>query len=100
MSAFGFATDPPVSEKQRRAMFAAASGHSTLGIPRKVGREFVGKDQLAPNSSIPAGLRKRAKDMQPTEFNKLKALIQKWMSEEEDEPEHAEDDEKAQTAAG
>jgi hypothetical protein len=36
-------TDPPVSEKQRRAMFAAAAGHSTLGIPKKVGEEFVGK---------------------------------------------------------
>ena len=34
---------PPVSEKQRKAMYAAASGHSTLGIPRKVGEEFVGK---------------------------------------------------------
>lgn len=38
------ATDPPVSEKQRRAMHAAASGHSTLGIPKWVGQEFVGKD--------------------------------------------------------
>jgi|ERR1039458_213013 hypothetical protein len=38
------ATDPPVSEAQRRAMFAAASGNSTLGIPKKVGEEFVGKD--------------------------------------------------------
>lgn len=38
------ATDPPVSEKQRRAMFAAKSGKSTLGIPKKVGEEFVGKD--------------------------------------------------------
>lgn len=37
------ATDPPVSEAQRRAMYAAASGHSTLGIPKKVGEEFVGK---------------------------------------------------------
>lgn len=35
---------PAVSEKQRRAMFAAASGHSTLGIPKSVGKEFVGKD--------------------------------------------------------
>ena len=35
---------PPVSEKQRRAMYAAAEGHSTLGIPKKVGEEFVGKD--------------------------------------------------------
>jgi hypothetical protein len=35
---------PPVSEKQRRAMWAAAEGHSTLGIPEAVGREFVSKD--------------------------------------------------------
>lgn len=35
---------PAVSEKQRRAMFAAANGHSTLGIPKAVGKEFVGKD--------------------------------------------------------
>jgi hypothetical protein len=39
------ATDPPVSEAQRRAMFAAAAGNSTLGIPKKVGEEFVGKDE-------------------------------------------------------
>jgi hypothetical protein len=35
------ATDPPVSESQRRAMHAAASGKSTLGIPQSVGKEFV-----------------------------------------------------------
>jgi len=35
---------PPVSEKQRRAMYAAASGRSTLGIPRSVGRDFVAAD--------------------------------------------------------
>jgi 8-oxo-dGTP pyrophosphatase MutT (NUDIX family) len=38
------AFDPPASEAQRRAMWAAASGNSTLGIPRSVGREFVGRD--------------------------------------------------------
>lgn len=32
---------PVVSQNQRRAMYAAASGHSTLGIPKKVGREFI-----------------------------------------------------------
>lgn len=37
------ATDPPVSEQQRKAMFAAAEGKSSLGIPKKVGEEFVGK---------------------------------------------------------
>ena len=32
---------PVVSLKQRRAMYAAAEGKSTLGIPKAVGREFV-----------------------------------------------------------
>jgi hypothetical protein len=43
---------PAVSEKQRRAMWAAAEGHSTLGIPEKVGKEYVGSDALphAPGS--------------------------------------------------
>lgn len=41
------ALDPPVSEKQRRAMWAAAEGRSTLGIPESVGKEFVG-DQASP----------------------------------------------------
>lgn len=42
---------PAVSEAQRRAMWAAREGRSTLGIPKKVGEEFtknekpVGKDQ-------------------------------------------------------
>lgn len=30
----------PVSQAQRGAMRAAAAGKSTLGIPKKVGREF------------------------------------------------------------
>lgn len=36
---------PPVSEKQRRAMRAAAAGKSTLGIPKKVGKEFSAADK-------------------------------------------------------
>ena len=36
---------PPVSEAQRRAMGAAMSGHSTLGIPKSVGKEFIGADK-------------------------------------------------------
>lgn len=36
--------DPAVSEAQRRAMWAAAKGHSTLGIPKEVGKEFVKAD--------------------------------------------------------
>lgn len=32
---------PPRSKAQARAMFAAASGNSTIGIPKKVGAEFT-----------------------------------------------------------
>lgn len=36
---------PPKSEAQRRAMYAAKAGKSTLGIPQKVGAEFVKADK-------------------------------------------------------
>ena len=36
---------PPKSEAQRRAMFSAAAGKSTLGIPQKVGKEFAKADK-------------------------------------------------------
>jgi hypothetical protein len=36
---------PPVSENQRKAMYAAKAGKSTLGIPKKVGAEFVKADK-------------------------------------------------------
>jgi hypothetical protein len=38
------ASDPPVSEAQRRAMFAAKSGKSNIGIPQSVGKEFAEAD--------------------------------------------------------
>jgi hypothetical protein len=44
------ATDPPVSEAQRKAMGAAMSGKSTLGIPKSVGKEFIDAD---PGGSLP-----------------------------------------------
>lgn len=37
---------PATSAKQERAMQAAANGHSTLGIPKSVGEEFIGKDDM------------------------------------------------------
>lgn len=42
---------PAVSEAQRKAMFAAAAGKSTLGIPQKVGAEFVA---ATPAGKLPA----------------------------------------------
>jgi hypothetical protein len=35
---------PMQSEAQRKAMHAAAHGKSTLGIPKKVAKEFVAAD--------------------------------------------------------
>lgn len=76
-SAGAIASDPPVSEPQRRAMFAAAAGNSTLGIPKEVGEEFVGKlgDQngLAFLGSLKGFLRN----------------LLSWAAEEENEAEHA-----------
>lgn len=41
----GKSTVPPVSQNQRAAMASAAAGKSTLGIPAKVGREFMAVDK-------------------------------------------------------
>jgi hypothetical protein len=49
------AMDPPVSEKQARAMHAAAEGRSTLGIPREVGKHFVGEDDWTGSAERPIG---------------------------------------------
>lgn len=48
-------TDPPVSEAQRRAMFAARGGHSNIGIPESVGKEFADAD---PGGKLPAHAKK------------------------------------------
>jgi hypothetical protein len=74
------ATDPPVSEAQRRAMHAAASGESNLGIPQSVGKEFVesigeGHDQTT--GTFLAGLK-----------TFLRGLLS-WVGEEGSEEEHA-----------
>ena len=53
---------PPVSQAQRRAMYAAAEGKSTLGIPEKVGREYVDSDKpgrLPKKKRAKAKLRKK-----------------------------------------
>jgi hypothetical protein len=41
---------PPVSEAQRKAMYAAKAGKSTLGIPKSIGAEFVKAD---PGGKLP-----------------------------------------------
>jgi hypothetical protein len=54
---------PIESNAQRRAMYAAAAGKSTLGIPEKVGKEFVAAgpaskklpERKAPKKDAPLG---------------------------------------------
>jgi hypothetical protein len=36
---------PMKSQAQRGAMYAAAAGKSSLGIPKKVGKEFAASDK-------------------------------------------------------
>lgn len=50
---------PPVSQAQRGAMYAAAAGKSTLGIPKKVGEEFTAKD---PGGKLPKHVKKSELD--------------------------------------
>ena len=58
---------PMRSEAQRRAMYSAAKGNSSIGIPKKVGREFVSADK-------PGKLPEKAKK---TEAEKASALYRK-----------------------
>ena len=45
---------PSVSRAQQRAMFAAKAGHSTLGIPQKVGADFANADIARGPKKLPA----------------------------------------------
>jgi len=53
-----FANMPIKSKAQLGAMYAAAEGKSTLGIPKKVGKEFVKAGKAKPN--LPQKVIKRA----------------------------------------
>lgn len=46
---------PSVSKKQHNAMEAAAHGHSTLGISKKVGKDFVAADGKKYQAKKPKG---------------------------------------------
>ncbi len=53
---------PVVSEAQRKAMYAAAAGKSTLGIPKSVGADFIAATP-AGNPSLPAQAPKKKKPL-------------------------------------
>ena len=49
---------PIKSKAQQGAMYAAAAGKSTIGIPKKVGKEFVKAGKAKAN--LPQKVQKRA----------------------------------------
>jgi hypothetical protein len=56
---------PAVSEAQRRAMYAAKAGKSTLGTPKSVGADFVA---ATPPGKLPARAPKKAQKSLGDEF--------------------------------
>ncbi len=46
---------PPVSDAQRKAMYAAKAGRGKLGIPKKVAEEFTSED---PGGKLPKKVKK------------------------------------------
>jgi hypothetical protein len=61
---------PVKSEKQRRAMQAAAKGKGNIGIPKSVGQEFVGK----PRTSA-GGMASSNKTQQPQQSPQLQQAM-------------------------
>ncbi len=52
---------PPKSKKQARAMFAAASGKGTKGIPKSVAKEFVEDVKKGDIKKLPMRAKKKTK---------------------------------------
>ena len=50
---------PIVSDAQRKAMYAAAAGKSTLGIPKSVGKDFVAAGPASSNLPTRAPKKKK-----------------------------------------
>jgi hypothetical protein len=57
-----------VSDAQRKAMYAAAAGKSTLGIPKAVGKDFVTAGPAS--SNLPARAPKKKAKTLGDEFSK------------------------------
>jgi hypothetical protein len=93
---------PVKSENQRKAMWAAEEGHSTLGIPKSVAEKFVGPNahDMTPDNwkSLVGNMRKffaeeaDEGEHDDLDLGQLRDTLTKFFKEEEAEPEHAEDD--------
>jgi hypothetical protein len=93
---------PVKSENQRKAMWAAEEGNSTLGIPKSVAEKFVGPNahDMTPDNwkSLVGNMRKFFAEEEDEgehddlDLNQLRDTLTKFFKEESAEPEHAEDD--------
>lgn len=61
---------PPVSEAQRKAMYAAKAGKSTLGIPQKIGAEFVKADSGGKLPNVAPKKRGGIDSLRPGDYRK------------------------------
>ena len=52
---------PAKSKAQNRALHAAASGHSTLGIPRKVGKEYAKAQHGKSTKGLPEHVKRKSR---------------------------------------
>lgn len=69
---------PIVSDAQRRAMYAAKEGHSTLGIPQSVGAEFVAAGPASKKLPERVGDKKKKKpEATPTDYG---GMVRRAMS--------------------
>lgn len=91
--------DESVSEEQHKAMEAAAHGESNLGIPKKVGEEFVEKDRKSFGDMLNDWMtgRDAAKPFGEDDVEALKklhedAMPESALDESEEEEEEAEDE--------
>lgn len=78
---------PPVSQAQRGAMRAAAAGESTIGISRKVGKDFSNADPGGKlpehKKSMPEGISPALAEKLQKNYGKAKALTIAWRIHDE-----------------
>ena len=92
---------PVKSEAQKKAMYAALNGHSTLGIPKSVAEKFVGPNahDMTPDNwkGLVDNMRKffaeeaEEGEHDDLDLNQLRDTLTKFFREEAKEPDHAED---------
>jgi hypothetical protein len=69
---------PVVSQAQNRAMHAAAEGRSTLGIPKRVGQEFVNASHGEKVAKLPVRAQAPKRDRKAEHMAKRKAAGQTY----------------------